>query len=267
MTVCVDVALTPAELPSALDARSVAVVIDVVRATSVVATALAAGCDGVLPVAEVDEARRVAASRGALLVGERGGLPPQGFDLGNSPSDFTRERVGGRPIVLTTTNGTAAVRRCAGAAAILAAAFVNAEATCRALARMLGDAPEPGDEERPVGPDPSPGAPRLADVERILLVCAGSGGVLCADDVAAAGCLAGSLALQLGTEPTDATRTAAALFDAWRHDVHGLLVRSLSGRKLAAVGLARDLADCARVDAVPVAVLLDEGGVFRKLTS
>ena len=87
----VDVAFTPAALPPAALAGATALVIDVLRASTTMVTAVAHGCLAMLPVAEVDEARRRARSLpGALLAGERGGDPPEGFDLGNSPLEFTR---------------------------------------------------------------------------------------------------------------------------------------------------------------------------------
>ena len=129
----VEVALIQDLVPADLGSEVSAVVIDVVRATTTVVAALAAGCDGVTPVGDVNEARALASATGALLAGERGGLPLEGFDLGNSPGDFTRERCASRPLVLTTTNGTQAVRRCVGGQAVWAASFVNAEATARAL--------------------------------------------------------------------------------------------------------------------------------------
>lgn len=234
----VEVALTQSLVPEELSPGTAVAVIDVVRATSVVCCALGSGARGVTPMAGVEEARELARRTGALLVGERGGLPPEGFDLGNSPRDFTTGVCGDRDVVLTTTNGTVAVERCRGAALVLAASFLNAEATARALV-------ESGHQD-------------------VLLVCAGSGGRVALDDVAAAGCIAGSLALLCGAEPEDGTRVAAAVFDAWKHDLLGLLRRSLSGRKLADVGLGTDLIDCARVDNLPVIARLDPGGVFRR---
>jgi 2-phosphosulfolactate phosphatase len=234
----VDVALTPAEVPASLDGLHV-VVLDVVRAMTSTACALAHGATSVLPVAGLESARALAHEHGALLAGERDALPPEGFDLGNSPGSFDAATCAGREIVLTTTNGTRAVRACAGAARLLGGALVNAEATARALVR--------------------------GGAEQVLIVCAGSGGALAADDVAAAGCLAGSLALLGGAEPGDGARVAAAFFDAWRHDLPGLLRRSLYGRRLARVGLTADIEVCARVDSVPVVVELDREGRFRKL--
>src|ERR1700733_12632677 len=132
---------TPAEL-----AAGVVVVIDVLRASTTITTALAAGAREVIPCAEVEQARiradqlgrRHAASTkalvaatadaaktvaagthesdsGPLLGGERGGLPIDGFDLGNSPSEFTAQTIAGRTVVFTTTNGTKALLACTAA--------------------------------------------------------------------------------------------------------------------------------------------------------
>lgn len=243
----VEVALLPSLLREPACARTAVLVVDVVRATSTLVTALASGASGVWAEPEVESARARAADLGALLAGERGGLPPQGFDHGNSPREMTPQAVGGRDLVLTTTNGTRAVQAGAGAGAVLAVALLNAELSCRAVAEGWALA-----DGRPA--------------ERVVVVCAGSGGEVCADDVAAAGCLVGNLALLAGAEPDDPARAAVALFDAWRADVPGLLARSLSGRKLAEAGLAElDLPVCARVDAVATVAALDSGGVFRKL--
>src|SRR5262245_43581211 len=116
--------------------QGVAVVIDVLRATTSIIHALAAGCTVVLPCAEVDEARTLSGSMPAgrvLLAGERGGLPIAGFDLGNSPRRFTPRTCRGLSLVLTTTNGTRALLRCANAARTLVAAFVNYSAVCEQL--------------------------------------------------------------------------------------------------------------------------------------
>jgi 2-phosphosulfolactate phosphatase len=232
----VDVALTLALAPPPEAARDV-VVIDVLRATSTIATALSSGAAGVEPTGTLDEARARAQASGALLGGEREGLRPEGFDLGNSPRDYDA-RCAGRGVVLSTTNGTQAVLASRGSRRILAGSLLNAEATARAL--VAGGAQE------------------------VLLLCSGSRGRVAADDVVAAGCLAGHLALRAGAEPGDGARVAVALFDAWRHDLAGLLRRSVSGRRLLSIGLERDIEDCARVDALPLVAELDRDGVFRK---
>lgn len=125
----IHVACTPASLAAATLAGSTALVIDVLRASTSIITALANGCACVVPVREPDEAiRRAAAEPGALVAGERHGDPLEGFDLGNSPLEFTRERVGGRTVFLTTSNGTGALLAVRAAEAVGVAAFVNAGA-------------------------------------------------------------------------------------------------------------------------------------------
>jgi len=107
----IQVALCPSEIRriSATNLSEVtAVVFDVLRATSSIITGLASGVEAIIPVRTVEEARkRKLEDPDLLLAGERGGLPPQGFDLGNSPEEF--ENLKGRRVVMTTTNGTAAI--------------------------------------------------------------------------------------------------------------------------------------------------------------
>src|SRR5690606_24311561 len=104
----VDVCFTPDELVSGELQGRVAVVVDVLRATSSIVEALANGARSVLPVASIEAAVRLAQNVGrdqVLLCGERRGLPIEGFDLGNSPREFTPERVAGKTLIMTTTNG------------------------------------------------------------------------------------------------------------------------------------------------------------------
>src|SRR3972149_12204275 len=108
----VHVALTPGEFPALTLGGRAALVVELLRATSMVIAALDAGCARVLPVGSPGEARaraRALAPEPVLLAGERGGEKIEGFDLGNSPLDCSPERVGGRSILLTTTNGPAAL--------------------------------------------------------------------------------------------------------------------------------------------------------------
>src|SRR4051812_40435833 len=121
--------LLPAHIPDGALAGGVAVVIDVLRATTVMVHALAAGCRAVVPCLEVDEAKQQAAglrSNGKVVLGgERKGKPIPGFDLGNSPEDYTAKACKGATVVLTTTNGTRALLRAKDADRVLIGAFVN----------------------------------------------------------------------------------------------------------------------------------------------
>ncbi len=119
-------------------AGQVVVVVDVLRATTTLACALAAGMEKVQPCLEVAEARELArvrrlAGEQVLLGGERGGEPIAGFDLGNSPLEYTAEAVGGQTLIFTTTNGTRALMRCIGAERVLLGSLVNRAAILRAI--------------------------------------------------------------------------------------------------------------------------------------
>ena len=105
---------------------------DVLRATTVMVHALAAGCEAVIPCGEIDEAKEIAAGLPpgtALLAGERQGLPIPGFDLGNSPGEFTPEVCDGKTLVMTTTNGTRAILASLEAERVYIASFANLRAT------------------------------------------------------------------------------------------------------------------------------------------
>jgi 2-phosphosulfolactate phosphatase len=143
----------------------VAVVVDVLRATTTIIHALAAGCTSVLPVLEIDDARRLATELGGakvLLGGERGGKPIAGFDLGNSPLEHTPLVSSGATFVITTTNGTRALHQAAAADRALLGAFVNFSALCEQLLK----------ETRPVH-----------------IVCAGTHGEITLEDTLLAGAL------------------------------------------------------------------------------
>jgi 2-phosphosulfolactate phosphatase len=124
--------LLPTLIPPGSLRGGVAVVVDVLRATTVMVQALAAGCEAVIPCREIDEATAVATglpSGAALLAGERQGLPIPGFDLGNSPGEFTPEICREKTLVMTTTNGTRAILASVEAERVYIAAFTNLRAT------------------------------------------------------------------------------------------------------------------------------------------
>src|SRR5262249_5230106 len=160
-------------------AGGVAVVIDVLRATTTMIHALAAGCDAILPCATVEEARCRADHLPAgkvLLGGERDGLPLPGFDIGNSPREYTAARCKGTTLVLTTSNGTRALLHAAGADRVLVAAFTNFSAVCEQLRA----------ERRPVH-----------------IVCAGDAGGVALEDVLLAGGPVDFLCGFAGGQPRD----------------------------------------------------------------
>ena len=232
----VHVALTPAELDgTALHAQTV-VVIDVFRAATTVATALANGCRGVVPALTPEEAReRACAYRPdeVLLAGERGGEPIPGFDLGNSPLEYTPDRIAGRVVILTTTNGTRALMRAAGAASTAMAGFVNATAIAWWARHAARD---------------------------LTLACAGEAGAASLEDTVCAGLIVDALALACGApELSDTAAIARGAAREYRDRLGDLRVESRWGRHLLEKGREQDLTACLALDARPVVPVLRNG--------
>ncbi len=248
MSLNVDVTLTPAEFASLADrdlSRTTCVVFDVLRATSSMLTALDHGAEAIVPVSEIDEALAFKSSHPeAMLAGERHGLRIGrqltggiDFDFGNSPRDFTSEKVRGRTIAWTTTNGTRALRACAHADMILLGALVNLRVLAQALETL-----------RP---------------KQLLLVCAGTFEAGAFEDQFAAGALNYALHHQA---PADQLSDSAHLVrHAFRHvfEERTLLDSSLNARRLLAnPDLAADVPLCLARDSVPLnASLLRDGSV------
>jgi 2-phosphosulfolactate phosphatase len=202
----------------------VAVVVDVLRATTSIVHALAAGCTSVRPCVGVDEARSLADGMRAgrvLLAGERGGEPIPGFDLGNSPRGFTARTCRDVNVVLTTTNGTKALLRCTPAARTLIAAFVNYSAICEQLRH----------EKRPVS-----------------IVCAGTDGDVTLEDTLLAGALVDFLTEVGGARLNDGARLAWDCFETHGCCLHAALELSQGAQGLKRLGYSDDIQDAAQVD-------------------
>jgi 2-phosphosulfolactate phosphatase len=205
-------------------AGGVAVVIDVLRATTTIVHALAAGCSAVRPCAEVEEARELAGGMRAgrvLLGGERGGRPLPGFDVGNSPRDYTAKLCKGSTLVLTTTNGTRALLRAAEAERTLVAGFVNYSAVCEQLQR----------DGRPVH-----------------IVCAGTEGEPALEDTLLAGALVDFLCEVVEVELNDSARLAWDGFENHGRVLGGALEVGRGGAKLKRLGYDDDIRAAAQVD-------------------
>jgi len=222
--------------PEALRGATV-VVIDVLRATSTTTAALAAGAREVrcfASVAAARRARRRAAGRRGLLCGERNGRKVPGFDLGNSPGDFTPGRCAGRTLLMTTTNGTRALGRTLQAREVVIGCFLNLSAVAEYLSAGRGD---------------------------VALLCAGTEGEVSAEDVAFAGALAGEIAGN-GIALTESAQEAVRVWRAARRSLTKFLAGSRGGVPLVKIGLGRDIRFCARrnrFDVVPRVVGRGQG--------
>jgi 2-phosphosulfolactate phosphatase len=234
----IEVAFTPAGLAKDEIAGKTAFVIDVLRATTTVCAALYHGAKGVIPVASIEEATRLAHTLGpddVLLAGERNGLPIEGFALGNSPLEMTSEAVRDRTLVMTTTNGTVALLAAAGAARVYLAAAVNFSLVS-ARAREL-----------------------LAADASLLVICAGRSGSFGLDDAYTAGRLVtAALDGKRGGSLNDAAIASIDLVRRYRERWVRPLELSTAGRQLAKVGLAADVAEAAWQDRYPVLLVFSD---------
>ena len=222
-------------LPQATDNMSgrTGVVIDVLRATTTIITALGNGCPEVLPVDLPEEAIGLARKFGRdshLVGGERKGQKVEGFDLGNSPFEYDAKTLAGRKVILCTTNGTQTIRRCAHhARPLYLAALVNAPAVAANLLRAANP---------------------------VTLVCAGREESFALEDALCAGLIASGILRHRKWSGTDGARAAVALWEKLgRAALASNLAQTEHGRYLASIGFAEDVAYAAQIgihDLIPV---------------
>jgi 2-phosphosulfolactate phosphatase len=198
----------------------VAVVIDVLRATSVMITALANGARWVKAVASVDEALGLK-SEGVLLGGERQALRIEGFDCSNSPLDYTPAVVSGKGIVLSTTNGTLAISKCRKAEELHAGGFINHQVLTGYLS---------------------------AQSLPVELVCAGTNGEFSLDDFLCAGLICNTLNQSGGFVFDDLGRLAIHAWESGHSDIHTALARATHYNILKSKGFDLDLDYCLKQD-------------------
>ncbi|HEX6909812.1 MAG TPA: 2-phosphosulfolactate phosphatase [Longimicrobium sp.] len=230
-----DVLLTLGELlPGEIAGRTV-VALDVLRATTSIVEALAAGARTLYPVGTIEEAIGLARTLGrdeVLLAGERKALPIEGFDLGNSPGEFTAERVGGKLVVMSTTNGTLALTAAAAGERVIVGAWTNFQAVVDELARTKA---EP------------------------VFLCAGRERAFGLEDAVCAGQMAAALMKALpdaAWELNDGAVAALALAEEFP-DPAKLFPHTAAGRAIVEAGLGDDLAFCARTDLRDVLPVLE----------
>jgi 2-phosphosulfolactate phosphatase len=236
----IDVYFTPMQIsPSAVSGKVVAM-IDVLRASTCIAVALANGAKNVLPFDSADEAITRAKSfdkSEVVLAGERKMLPISGFEIGNSPLEYTPEVVEGRSILLTTTNGTAALTsvQSGGAREIVIASYVN----FTAVAALLRTAVRAGTD--------------------VVLLCGGRERAFALEDAACAGRYVRYIMQgRSAPEMSDAAQAAMLLDRRYGDRVARLFADSEHGRALAEAGFAQDLEACAAIDSYPVIPVYQE---------
>ena len=206
------------------------VVFDVLRATSSIITALGNGALEVIPVIEPGEAMELMRSIGAqecITGGERKGLKIEGFELGNSPAEYSNIKVSGKKVILCTSNGTRAIKWAQGAAEVLIGSYLNLQ--------TLVDYLKGSDQE-------------------IVLICAGSGVNIGLEDLACAGRLIQLLQTAgVGLELNDAAYLARLSNErSLSIGLEAFIGQTDHGKYLSEIGMTEDLKVCTSIDSVPI---------------
>ncbi|MGI4019908.1 MAG: 2-phosphosulfolactate phosphatase [Janthinobacterium lividum] len=233
----IETCLTPALLPLYDIENSIAIIIDIFRATSSICYGIENGAEAIIPVAQVEECTAYR-EKGLdyLLAAERNGEVVEGFDFGNSPFSYTSEKVAGKTVVLTTTNGTHALHLSRSAKKVVIGSFLNLSALCNWLKFQQ---------------------------ENILLVCAGWKNNFNLEDTL----FAGAIVEQLKSENyrlDDPSTAANDLFQLGKDDLNAYLQKTAHSERLKKLGIEEDIRFCLQVD-LTTAIPILEGEKLVKL--
>ena len=231
----VDVCLSPYLYPIYHKEDTIVVVIDILRATSAMCAAFHNGADKIIPVATIEEASAYK-KQGFLVGAERNGIALDGFDFGNSPFSYTAEKIKGKTIVISTTNGTQAIEAARHAYQVVIGAFTNITALCDWL--------------------------NLQN-RNVLLLCSGWKNRLNLEDTLFAGAIANIL-LKGNFKSGDGALAAGFLYKSARDNPYKYLRNSSHTERLAAMGLKKDIKYCFTLDQTTIIPVL-EGKYLVKL--
>lgn len=229
----IQVCLSPALLPFYDLDDKVAVVIDIFRASSSMCYGLANGARAIIPVAELEECLSYR-QNGYLLAAERNGEVVEGFDFGNSPFSYRKEKVAGKTIVLTTTNGTRAIRLCAAAKKVVIGSFLNITALSEWLKNQH---------------------------DHILLVCAGWKNHFSLEDAVFAGAVVNRIRT-IGVELDDAAHAAESLYLEARGNLGAYLSKASHNKRMQRLLIEKDIAFCLQEDMVTTIPVLQGNGLI-----
>lgn len=226
-------------LPEDVRGRTV-IVIDVLRASTTIVTALSHGARSVIPVGDMEEAGKMVANldpSSYRLGGERDGVPIQGYHFGNSPREYTPQSIGDRTLILLTTNGSGAIVRCSEAAEVLVGGFVNATAVAGRALRAGRD---------------------------VVIVCAGWRNRISLEDTLCAGLLLELIWQGNRSESmTDSAYIAWTLYQADRQDLLRPVSRCNHAKRLQKLGYADDIPICVVVDSIPLVPVYRDSQLVR----
>lgn len=210
--------------------EAIVVVIDIFRATSAIVTAFYNGVSKMIPVATVEEAKEYQRN-GFLAAAERNGEMIEGFELGNSPFGYMNNKVKGKTIAISTTNGTQAIEASRKATKVLVGSFLNLDVLCEYLASQKKD---------------------------VILVCAGWKNKFNLEDTIFAGAVVEKLTTESGYQITcDSAIASKHLYNIAKHDLFEFLGNSSHRNRLAKLDLERDIKYCLTPNQCPVIPVME----------
>lgn len=244
MTIEVYVELRAKDTVNAVKRGDVIAIVDVLRCSSTIIAALANGASEVIPTPTVRKAKQMKQRYpDYVLAGERRGLKPKGFEFGNSPSEFTREKICGRGIILTTTDSTKAFEFAKSARHVLVGGFLNAEAVGKKLYQIA--------YENSCG---------------VSLIACGKRGKLCIEDFICAGKILETMPVDELTLSDGALAALVASHGAGEKIME--LVRSSEhGRYLESIGLIKDVGFCLRINRYRDVPIFTNGKIYPRESS
>ncbi len=226
----IEVCFSPQSYPLFHNPDSIVVIIDVLRATSAITTAFYNGVAKMVPVASVEEAQKYK-ENGFLVAAERNAEIVPGFDLGNSPFGYMNDRVKGKTIAITTTNGTQAINAAKNASKVIIGSFLNLDKVTEYLKGQKKD---------------------------VLFLCAGWKDKFNLEDTLFAGAVADALIYKYGFDSIcDSTIAAIELYRIAKHDLYGFLANSSHRNRLAKLDLERDIRYCLTPNQCPVLPVME----------
>lgn len=228
------VCLSPTLLPLFQLENAVVVIIDIFRASSSICYGIDNGAEAIIPVAELS-ACNAYKGNGYLMAAERNGRVVEGFDFGNSPFAYTSDKVQGKTIVLTTTNGTRALKLSENACQVVIGSFLNLSAICQWIRDQNKDT---------------------------ILVCAGWKGNFCLEDTLFAGAVVSALSSE-NAIPDDAAMAAEGLYNIAKEDMASYLKRSSHAHRLKDLNIEEDVAFCLQRDIVQSIPVLESGRLVK----
>lgn len=231
----IDVCLSPDLIHLYPTGDRTVVVVDILRATSCMVTALAHGVTSIKPVAHLEECLGLKAD-GHITSGERNGEKVPGFDLGNSPFEYMHEELRGKRIAFTTTNGTQALDKVKDAREVIIGSFLNLKAVANYLRTREN---------------------------HLLILCAGWKGKVNLEDTLFAGALVHMLADDFAAE-CDAPSMARHLFEQARPDLHSFLKDASHVKRLNRLHIEKDIAFCLECDCYDVVPVLRDGVLVKR---